>query len=438
MTAAREAGALRVGMVPVTERGSGGIYQYSHTMLEALAADAQAQVTLLVPRPLDAPLPGAVPSWPVVPYLPPPAPPGAAQRLKAGLRRAMPHWLMARRDARRQARAQAFATAHLDAPPVRAAIGDAMRSAGVEFVIYPSPNPIAFEAGLPYIMAIHDLQHRLQPEFPEVSAGGEWEMREYIIRNGARRATLLLADSQVGKEDILAFYGAYGVTEDRVKVLPFLPASYLDAAVPAAMRASVRATYALPPRYLFYPAQFWPHKNHRRIVEALMVLQRTHGVDVPVVFAGSQGDAIREAAFAEVRETAHRGGVSRLLHTIGYVPDAAMSALYAEAAGLVMPTFFGPTNIPILEAWGAGCPVITSDLRGIREQAGDAAVLVDPRSVESIAAGILRVWTDAPFARELAARGHRRLREYTAADYRRVFGAILQEAKARVQSSPRA
>ena len=73
-------------------------------------------------------------------------------------------------------------------------------------------------------MAIHDLQHRLQPEFPEVSANGEWERREYRFRNGARYATLLLADSEVGKEDLLNFYGPYGVTPDRVKVLPFIPA----------------------------------------------------------------------------------------------------------------------------------------------------------------------------------------------------------------------
>ena len=52
------------------------------------------------------------------------------------------------------------------------------------------------------------LQHRLQPEFPEVSANGEWEWREYLFRNGARYATLLLADSEVGKEDILNFYGS--------------------------------------------------------------------------------------------------------------------------------------------------------------------------------------------------------------------------------------
>jgi glycosyltransferase involved in cell wall biosynthesis len=77
-----------------------------------------------------------------------------------------------------------------------------------------------------------------------------------------------------------------------------------------------------------------------------------------------------------------------------------------------MPTFFGPTAIPPVEAWSLGCPVITSDIRGIREQMGDAALLVDPRSVESIAAGIVRVWKEQALRKELVARGRERLTSY--------------------------
>jgi hypothetical protein len=143
------------------------------------------------------------------------------------------------------------------------------RDCGIDLMLYPTPIPLSFEAGIPYIMAIHDLQHRLQPQFPEVSSNGEWESREYYFRNGSRYATLLLADSEVGKEDILACYESFGVTADRVKVLPFLPASYLAVDIPEADRQRVRAAYQLPPRYLFYPAQFWPHKNHINIVHAL-------------------------------------------------------------------------------------------------------------------------------------------------------------------------
>jgi glycosyltransferase involved in cell wall biosynthesis len=192
--------------------------------------------------------------------------------------------------------------------------------------------------------------------------------------------------------------------------------------------------YGLPDRYLFYPAQFWPHKNHRRIVEALGSLKQDRRLQIPVVFCGSHAGKLREHAFREVMSLASRLGIADQLYYLGFVPDEDMSGIYARAAGLVMPTFFGPTNIPILEAWAFGCPVLTSDIRGIREQAGDAAVLVNPRSVEAIADGIYRLWTDENLGRMLGERGRQRLAAYGPDDYRRRLIEILEEAKARVRS----
>jgi glycosyltransferase involved in cell wall biosynthesis len=301
-------------------------------------------------------------------------------------------------------------------------------SLGIQLMIYPTPATLSFEAGIPYIMAIHDLQHRLQPEFPEVSADGEWEQREYLFRNGARHARALLADSEIGKEDILNFYGEYGVRPQQVKVLPFLPAAYLPSSVPAAERQRVHDKYRLPERYLFYPAQFWPHKNHARIVRAIGLLKRESGIEAPVVFCGSAEGRIRANAYREVLELANEFGIPHLVRNLGYLPDEDMGPLYAEATALVMPTFFGPTNIPFLEAWSFGCPVLTSDIRGIREQVADAAVLIDPRSAEAMSHGIRHLWNDDQLRETLRLRGSERLSAYTPADFRRRLIDIVESA----------
>jgi len=305
---------------------------------------------------------------------------------------------------------------------------------GIDLMLYPISSALSFEVGLPYVMAIHDLQHRLQPEFPEVSANGEWERREYCCRNGARYATLLLADSEVGKEDIINGYSPYGVTPDRVKVLPFIPACYLALDVSESERQRVRAMYSLSERYMFYPAQFWPHKNHRRIVQALGLLKQAHQLRIPVVFCGSYDSEIQESTFREVMMFSSQLGLEGEIRYLGYAPDEDMSGLYAGAAALVMPTFFGPTNIPVLEAWAFGCPVLTSDIRGVREQVGDAALLADPTSVEAIADGIHRLWTDRELGRTLFDLGRRRLAAYTPEDYLRRLIEILEEGKERVRS----
>jgi glycosyltransferase involved in cell wall biosynthesis len=118
---------------------------------------------------------------------------------------------------------------------------------------------------------------------------------------------------------------------------------------------------------VFYPAQFWPHKNHIHIVQALGLLKQVHQLKIPVVFCGSYDGEIRESTFREVMRFSSQLGLEGELRYLGSAPDEDMSGLYAGAAALVMLIFFGPTNIPALEAWAFGCPVLTSDIRSIRE-----------------------------------------------------------------------
>ena len=428
---------MHIGIVPAMHRADGGVYQYSLTMLSALHEWKEKQSEddfVIFADELLHPILGSLNGrhWKVMP-LEEPAP--GQQTLKL-LRRIVGEGF--HRDAWRWMRGmiqqcQVTAT-NPDVVRSRPNMTQKFLHSGVELVLYPVPQSLSFEIGIPYVMAIHDLQHRLQPEFPEVSANGEWQWREYLFRNGARYANLLLADSEVGKEDILHFYGPYGVTPDRIKVLPFLPACYLGLDVSESERQRVRRSYKLPDRYFFYPAQFWPHKNHLRIVQALGLLKEQHHIKIPAVFCGSHSGGIRERNFDEIMSLASRLGLEEEIQYLGYVPDEDMSGVYAAAVALVMPTFFGPTNIPILEAWAFGCPVLTSDIRGIREQVGDAAILVDPRSVDAIADGIYRLWTEETLSKRLAELGRQRLASYTPDDYRQRLNAILEEAKASVNT----
>jgi len=427
---------MRIAILPVTDRHGGGIYQYSSlllTALEEIAGDRSGFELVVIgsERALGAALPPTAASWRFVPFSDPDA--GGLTRVRRLVGEG-PHrevWRALRRGWSRRGAPGAPASA-LDPIRPRTEIERWWRRQGIDLVVYPQPNALAFEVGIPFVVAVHDLQHRLQPEFPEVSAGGEWGRREYVVRNCLARATSVLVDSELGEEQVVLFYGGYGVTEERVKILPYLPAGTLKHDMPETALAAIRRAYSLPAGYIFYPAQFWPHKNHARIVMALEALKASRGLRVPAVFCGSHSDPIREANHRLLTTMANDCGVSDQISILGYVPDEHMAALYAGARALVMPTFFGPTNIPVLEAWALGCPVLTSDIPGIREQAGDAALLVDPRSVEAIADGIFRLWTDAGLRGDLAERGRRRLAAYTPAEFRRRLREILADAAARL------
>lgn len=427
---------MRIGIVPILSSFGGGVYQYSLTLLDVLhdwqRNEGQDEFVVFTKRRgYAAAASSNERGWAVRPREAPSLKRAAKEVLWRflGEGRVYETW-----ERSRQWFPSVIKTPDPDVTRRRPEMEGWFRRFGIELMLYPAPNVLSFETGIPYVMAIHDLQHRLQPEFPEVSAHGEGEAREYLFRNGARHATLLLADSEVGKEDILNLYGTYGVTPDRVKVLPFLPARYLTTNLPEAERQRVRSVYHLPERYLFYPAQFWPHKNHAHIIQALGLLRQRHGAKLPIVFCGAYTGTGLRKTFKEVMRLSRQLGLEAEVRHLGYVPDKDMAGLYAEATALVMPTFFGPTNIPVLEAWAFGCPVLTSDIRGIQEQVGDAAILVDPRSEEALADGIYRLWTNQSLRQTLAERGQRRLASYTPEDYRRRLIEILEEAKARVSS----
>lgn len=111
---------------------------------------------------------------------------------------------------------------------------------------------------------------------------------------------------------------------------------------------------------------------------------------------------------------------------LGYVSNDEMVYLYQHARAMVMPTFFGPTNIPPLEGFALGCPVATSRIYGLPEQVGDAALLFDPHSVEEIADCIDRLWTNDVLCAELVEKGKRKSELWGPEAYQKAFIDIIE------------
>jgi glycosyltransferase involved in cell wall biosynthesis len=405
---------LRIGAVPILDGSGGGIYQYSQTLLDGLlGVEPRPELILLVERGQRA----QAEIWRSRGYRVEPLwPTGFGWKLH----------LVGERLARRTGRGPEAGGGVRALPE----LGKWLRGLGVDLLVLPAPSLLGMQAGLPYVMAVHDLAHRLHPEFPEVGAGPEWDARERLFGNGIRHAHTVLVDSEVGRDDVLDCYGGL-IAPDRIGILPFLPAAYL-AQGDRPDGAALRSEMDVPERYLFFPAQFWPHKNHLRVVQAVAKIRAERGVDVPVVMCGSASDPLRSGIRDRVRQTAEESGVGDLVKVMGYVEDKWMAPLYAGSRGVLLPTFFGPTNIPVLEAWAFGVPALTSDLRGIREQCGDAAVLVDPGSVASVAEGMYRIWSDEPLRARVVEAGNRRLAAYGRPEFVARLSAIVADAGRRL------
>lgn len=272
-------------------------------------------------------------------------------------------------------------------------VARALKETGCGLWVFPAQDHWGYLAPVPAMVTIHDLMHRYEPQFPEVSRWGRHFLREYRFRNICRYAKAVLVDSEVGRKQVME---SYGLDRDRIYPLPYLPPRYIFA---EGTPDDFDSRYTLPSRFLFYPAQFWQHKNHDRLLQA-MAMVRKECPDINLVLAGP----MRYEYQRLTRRVEELGLHDRVLFT-GYVPDADLPEFYRRAKALVMPTFFGPTNIPPLEAFALGCPVAVSGIYGIPEQVGDAALLFDPRSVQEMAAAIQSLWLNDELCRGLAERG---------------------------------
>ncbi len=265
--------------------------------------------------------------------------------------------------------------------------------------IFPSQDVRGFQIPVPALISIQDLMHRYERRFPESASWWEYLNRERTYTNICRWAKGILVESELGRKQVIE---SYGVPAGPVFVLPLLAPRYIRS---GQTPADFDSRYRLPGKFIFYPARFWAHKNHRNLIKAMGLLKKEIS-DIKLVLVGTKSGAYD--SYDEVVSLIHRLGLEKDVFFPGYVPDEYMHEIYRRARALVMPTYYGPTNIPPMEAFVAGCPVAISGIYGMPEQAGDAALLFNPDSVEEIADCIRRLWTDDRLCAELAERGKKR------------------------------
>jgi len=270
---------------------------------------------------------------------------------------------------------------------------------GIDLVYFTSPNAIClYLENLNYILPIWDNCHRDHPEFPEVREGFEFEARESFLKKALPKATAVIAESEWGKDTLIR---RYSLDKDRVYCIR-MPAS-VNILETDTKESFCPFEYANIPNnkpFVFYPAQFWPHKNHRLIIDALTYLKYKYKISVYAIFCGSDcGNLDMILNYASIK------GISHLVKYLGYVPDNQMPVYYEKSLALVMPSFFGPTNMPPMEAFAIGTPVIVSDLPGFSEQIGNAGLKIKPTDFEGLANILNRLHKNPIFRDELIAKG---------------------------------
>jgi glycosyltransferase involved in cell wall biosynthesis len=247
--------------------------------------------------------------------------------------------------------------------------------------------------GVKTVFTVHDLQHE---HLPEVFPPSQIAFRRKLYSAVAQQCQALVAISQFTALD---FQQHHPHPPEKLFTVPW--ASYLEPAPTHAALPPDEQTLldSLPQDFILYPAFSYRHKNHRRLLETLSLLEREHHLRIPLVCTGGRSDE-----WPLIR--AHHQSLTPqpALFDLGYTSRALLLALYRQARFVVFPTLFEGAGLPLLEAARLERPIACSDIPPFREFGGAGPAFFDPRQASSMAAVLRTFWTDAPARAQSVAR----------------------------------
>jgi glycosyltransferase involved in cell wall biosynthesis len=316
-------------------------------------------------------------------------------------------------------------------PPIPKSDGT-VESARVDLVHFVAQN--AFLTGVPSVYQPHDLQH---VHLPDNFTSFRRRRRELEYGTFCRQAAMVAVTSEWVRRDVIDHFG---LPEEKVAVVPWAPPTLADEAPDEAALISASRRLELPPRFLFYPALAWPHKNHLALFRAVARLRDEEGLKVSLVCTGGESSYA-----AELLDQRSALGLDEQVRWLGFVSPADLRALFELCDGVVVPTLFEAASGPVWEAFVAGVPVACSNVTSLPAQVGDAAIVFDVHDETALVDAVRTLWLDDTLRRDLAHRGRERVRAFTwertakhfRAHYRRLTGRELDPTdRALLEAAP--
>jgi glycosyltransferase involved in cell wall biosynthesis len=276
---------------------------------------------------------------------------------------------------------------------------------------------------IPSAITIPDLQHEYLPNFFEKNTL-EWRKRTF--QPSVFYADTVFTISEHSKSTIVE-----KLRSDPAKVVTVgLDVDPEFRSPPTVEAQDAFRGLAISEPYIYFPANFWRHKNHSTLLRALKFLVEGGHSDLTLVLTGAPGTGMDrvQAETAKLKLTQN-------VRFLGYQPRSVIAEIYRHSLCLVFVSLFEGFGIPILEAFHTGTPVVASRGTSCPEVAGDAAILVNESDAAEVASGIRKAIGDLDLRRDLIAKGRRRAAKYSwneaVALTLRTFDTVIERHRSR-------
>ena len=272
----------------------------------------------------------------------------------------------------------------------------------LDLIIAPSYTPLLFLSKSKFIFTLHDLQEIYYPEYfkKEIRI---W--RNFMYKNLTRLAFKIITESNHVKNDIVRLYKN---SQDKVYVIespPFFKVEVVN-----------ESPFKFP--YIFFPAQFWKHKNHIRVIKAFKKIKGLNK-DIKLVLTGSKSREFKNIYKEVIALNLQDDIIFR-----GPIPQNQMSTYFSNAKLIIAPTLYESISIPVFEAFKYQVPVCASGVFAIKDQVKNAGILFDPKDIKSIFTSINLALTSDDLRKKCIENGNKRLEYFSHSR----FNSLLKQA----------
>ncbi len=274
-------------------------------------------------------------------------------------------------------------------------------------LLHCTSNTAPLFLNIPLVLTLHDI---IYLEGINYRQGTNYQKfgniyRRLIVPKIVKKAKAILTVSNFERQTILSYFS---MSAQLVRTAYNGVAGHFKQALDPLVLASTKETYQLPDRYIFYLGNTDPKKNVLGVLQALILLNKKGKLPCKLLML----DIDKDFLFALISQLGDPYVLDHICF-VGYVPNKDLPAIYAQADLFLYPSLRESFGIPLLEAMACGVPIVTSNTSSMPEIVGDAAVLCDPYSAESIAAAIEKLMADVALQNELRLKGKERVQQFS-------------------------
>lgn len=252
------------------------------------------------------------------------------------------------------------------------------------------------------VVTVHDMMPFRHPEYLR----SDWvSSLKRTMEGSSSRADSVIAVSEFTKGEICELFK---IREERIRVIYNGVAPIYYPRTDRNQLEIIKKKYGIPGPYFLFVGAIEPKKNIAALIDAWTALRSSTHYQYPLVLVGNKG-----WYFEKLQKDIHHHLVRKDIICTGSIVSDDLPYLYSGAEAFIMPSLYEGFGIPVIEAMACGTPVITSNRASMPEIAADAALLVDPLSVEDIAGAMQVIASDPTRRDKLVQTGLERAKEFS-------------------------